>query len=249
MSANVEKQTPPTMPSKSKKSRKGILTLLMIVFFFIGCVWFAYWYLVLRHHQETDDAYVAGNQIQIMSQVNGSVARVNVDNTDFVKKGDVLVELDPTDAEQAFERSKTTLANSVRQVHQQMINVRQYQANIDLQQIALDKAISDLNRREVLGRANAIGREDLQHARDQVASARASLEAAKQQYAATQALVLNTSLEQQPAIAQAAQTYPYRQPGGWLCLPPQRAVRRARHPVVRPDGGGTGRSAVGRRQL
>ncbi|MCI4188002.1 multidrug efflux MFS transporter periplasmic adaptor subunit EmrA [Dickeya dianthicola] len=204
MNANVEKQTPPTMPSKSKKSRKGILTLLMILFFFIGCVWFAYWYLVLRHHQETDDAYVAGNQIQIMSQVNGSVARVNVDNTDLVRKGDVLVELDPTDAEQAFERAKTTLANSVRQVHQQMITVRQYQANIDLQQIALDTAISDLIRREALGRANAIGREDLQHARDQVASARASLEAAKQQYAATQALVLNTPLEQQPAIAQAA---------------------------------------------
>lgn len=204
MSANVESQTPSATPHKAKKSRKGMLTLLMIVFIFIGCIWFAYWYLVLQHHQETDDAYVAGNQVQIMSQVSGSVIRVNVDNTDVVKKGDVLVELDPTDAEQAFARAQTTLANSVRQVHQQMINVRQYQANIELQQIALDKAVNDLNRREVLGRANAIGREDLQHARDQVASARASLEAAKHQYAATQALVLNTPLEQQPAIAQAA---------------------------------------------
>ncbi|GAB7216356.1 multidrug efflux MFS transporter periplasmic adaptor subunit EmrA [Dickeya oryzae] len=116
----------------------------------------------------------------------------------------MLIELDPTDSEQAFERAQTTLANSVRQVHQQMINVRQYKANIELQQITLDQAISDLNRREALGRANAIGREDLQHARDQVSSAKASLEATKQQYAAAQALVLNTPLEQQPAIAQAA---------------------------------------------
>ncbi len=46
--------------------------------------------LVLRHFEETDDAYVAGNQIQIMSQVSG-VTKVWADNTDFVKEGDVLV--------------------------------------------------------------------------------------------------------------------------------------------------------------
>lgn len=62
--------------------------------------------LVLRHFEETDDAYVAGNQIQIMSQVSGSVTKVWADNTDFVKEGDVLVTLDPTDARQAFEKSQ-----------------------------------------------------------------------------------------------------------------------------------------------
>ncbi|WP_192458988.1 multidrug efflux MFS transporter periplasmic adaptor subunit EmrA [Musicola keenii] len=204
MSANVEHQAPASTPSRPKKQRKWILTLLLILFIFIGCVWFAYWYLVLQHHQETDDAYVAGNQVQIMSQVSGSVTQVNVDNTDFVRKGDVLVELDPTDAEQTFERSQTALANSVRQVHQLIINGRQYKANIEVQQVALDKAISDLNRREALGRANAIGREDLQHARDAVTSARASLEAARQQYAANQAMILDTPLEKQPTVQQAA---------------------------------------------
>ncbi|ACS84698.1 multidrug efflux MFS transporter periplasmic adaptor subunit EmrA [Musicola paradisiaca] len=204
MSANVEHQAPASTPSRPKKQRKWILTLLLILFIFIGCVWFAYWYLVLQHHQETDDAYVAGNQVQIMSQVSGSVTQVNVDNTDFVRKGDVLVELDPTDAEQTFERSQTALANSVRQVHQLIINGRQYKANIDVQQVALDRAISDLNRREALGRANAIGHEDLQHARDSVTSARASLEAARQQYAANQAMILDTPLEKQPTVQQAA---------------------------------------------
>ncbi|MFP1740777.1 multidrug efflux MFS transporter periplasmic adaptor subunit EmrA [Lonsdalea quercina] len=203
MSSTVETSAP--QPAKKNKNRrKRILTLLTILFLFLGCLWLAYWFLVLRHHQETDDAYVAGNQIQIMSQVAGSVTSVNVDSTDFVRKGDVLVELDPTDAQQAYERAQTALANSVRQVHQLIINSRQYQANIALQQTALNQAVSDLNRREALGKVNAIGREDVQHARDAVASAQASLDVAKQQFAANQALILNTPLEKQPAIQQSA---------------------------------------------
>lgn len=203
MSSTVETSAP--QPAKKNKTRrKRILTLLTILFLFLGCLWLAYWFLVLRHHQETDDAYVAGNQIQIMSQVAGSVTSVNVDSTDFVRKGDVLVELDPTDAQQAYERAQTALANSVRQVHQLIINSRQYQANIALQQTALNQAVSDLNRREALGKVNAIGREDVQHARDAVASAQASLDVAKQQFAANQALILNTPLEKQPAIQQSA---------------------------------------------
>ncbi|MGK4330603.1 multidrug efflux MFS transporter periplasmic adaptor subunit EmrA [Lonsdalea quercina] len=203
MSSTVETSAP--QPAKKNKTRrKRILTLLTILFLFLGCLWLAYWFLILRHHQETDDAYVAGNQIQIMSQVAGSVTSVNVDSTDFVRKGDVLVELDPIDAQQAYERAQTALANSVRQVHQLIINSRQYQANIALQQTALNQAVSDLNRREALGKVNAIGREDVQHARDAVASAQASLDVAKQQFAANQALILNTPLEKQPAIQQSA---------------------------------------------
>jgi membrane fusion protein (multidrug efflux system) len=54
-----------------------------------------------------------------------------------------------------------------------------------------------------LGTANLIGREELQHARDAVASAQAQLDVAIQQYNANQAMVLGTSLENQPAVKQA----------------------------------------------
>lgn len=139
-----------------------------------------------------------------MAQVSGSVTKVWADNTDFVKKGDVLVTLDPTDAQQAFEKAQTALASSVRQTRQLMINSKQLQANIDVQKTALAQAQSDLNRRVPLGTANLIGREELQHARDAVASAQAQLDVAIQQYNANQAMVLGTSLEKQPAVKQAA---------------------------------------------
>lgn len=203
MSASEEIQTPP-QPQNKKKQRKNILILLTVIFIIIGVAYLVYWFLVLRHHQETDNAYISGNQVQIMSQVPGSVVSVNFENTDFVKSGDVLVTLDTTDAEQAFARAKTALANSVRQTHQLVINGKQYQANIELRKTELKKAQSDLKRREVLGAADAIGREELQHARDAVEAAKATLDVAVQQFNANQAMVLNTPLEKQPAIEQAA---------------------------------------------
>lgn len=198
------RRTPPQQPVNKKGKRKSALILLTLLFIIIAVAYGIYWFLVLRHVEETDDAYVAGNQVQIMAQVSGSVTKVWADNTDFVKKGDVLVTLDPTDAQQAFEKAQTALASSVRQTRQLMINSKQLQANIDVQKTALAQAQSDLNRRVPLGTANLIGREELQHARDAVASAQAQLDVAIQQYNANQAMVLGTSLENQPAVKQAA---------------------------------------------
>ncbi|PLR30503.1 multidrug export protein EmrA [Chimaeribacter californicus] len=219
MSADAESQQP-QQPTAKKRSRKRALIILAAIFLVVGVAYAVYWFLVSRHYQETDDAYVAGNQVQIMAQVSGSVTRVNVDNTDFVRKGDVLLTLDPTDAEQAFERAKTELASSVRQTHQLIINNKQYQATIALRKTELNQAESDYQRRIVLGAAKAIGREELQHARDAVDSAKASLDVAQQQYNANQAMILNTPLAQQPAIQQAAAQLR----DAWLALQRTRVV-------------------------
>ena len=203
MSANAESQTP-QQPGSKKGKRKGALLLLTLLFIIVAVAYGIYWFLILRHFEETDDAYVAGNQVQIMAQVSGSVTKVWADNTDYVQKGDPLVTLDQTDAQQAFEKAQTQLAASVRQTRQQMINSKQLQASIDVKKTALSQAQTDLNRRIPLGAANLIGREELQHARDTVASAQAELDVAIQQYNANQAIVLGTKLEQQPAVLQAA---------------------------------------------
>jgi len=232
MSANAESQTPQQPVNNKKGKRTRILLILTLLFIIIAVAYGIYWFLVLRHHEETDDAYVAGNQVQIMAQVSGSVTKVWVDNTDFVKKGDVLVTLDPTDAQQAFEKAQTELASSVRQTRQMMINSKQYQANIEVKKTALAQAQSDLNRRVPLGTANLIGREELQHARDAVASAQAQLDVAVQQYNANQAMILGTRLEDQPAVQQAAAEVR----NAWLAL--------QRTKIVSPMTGYVSRRAV-----
>ena len=115
----------------------------------------------------------------------------------------MLVTLDPTDAQQAFEstdgaglqRSPDPPADD-----QQQAASGQYRR-------AENGAGSGAERPQSscpLGTANLIGREELQHARDAVASAQAQLDVAIQQYNANQAMVLGTSLENQPAVKQAA---------------------------------------------
>ena len=205
MSAGEETlQSGAPRPQNKKKKRKTLLILLAIICLIVAIGYFAYWFLVLSHYQDTDDAYVAGNQVVIMPQVSGSVTRVWFDDTDYVKKGDILVSLDKTDAQQALDKAETALATSVRQTRQEMINSKQYQANITLKKVALAQAQADLQRRIPLGKSQLIGREDLQHARDAVTSAQADLDVATQQYNANQAILLNTSLENQPAVQQSA---------------------------------------------
>lgn len=229
MSANAENPTP-QQHTKKKGKRKSALLFLTLLFVVIAVGYGIYWFLVLRHYEDTDDAYVSGNQVQIMSQVSGSVTKVWVDNTDFVQKGDVLVTLDPTDAQQAFEKAKTALASSVRNAHQLIINNKQYQANVELQKIALAKAQSDLNRRVPLGTDNLIGREELQHARDAVATAQAQLDVAIQQYNANKAIVLGDKVEDQPGVNRRRPRYAMP---GWHCnVPKWSAPARAMSPAA-----------------
>ncbi|EUD12293.1 multidrug efflux MFS transporter periplasmic adaptor subunit EmrA [Providencia alcalifaciens] len=204
MSAREDLPETQTPPLNKKRQRRNALMFLTFIFVAIGIGWTAYWYIVLRHYESTDNAYVAGNQVQIQAQISGSVMTVNVDNTDFVKSGTVLVELDPRDAELALEKAKTELANSVRQSQQHIINSRQFQANIDVKRSELSRLQNDLKRREVLGNSNLIGKEELQHARETVVSAKSALDVAIEQYNANQAIVLNTALEKQPLVEQAA---------------------------------------------
>ena len=231
MSANAETQTP-QQPANKKGKRKRALILLTLLFVIIAVAYGAYWFLVLRHFEETDDAYVAGNQVQIMAQVSGSVTKVWADNTDYIQQGDVLVTLDQTDAQQAFEKAQTQLASSVRQMRQLMINNKQLQANIDIRKTTLAQAQTDLNRRIPLGSANLIGREELQHAKDAVTSAQAALDVAVQQYNANQAMILGTKLEDQPTVRQAATDVR----NAWLAL--------QRTKIVSPMGGYVSRRSV-----
>src|SRR5580765_7333835 len=70
----------------------------------------AWWWLYASHYQNTDDAYVAGDLISVMSQVNGTVVAIDADETDQVRAGQELVRLDATDAGIALQDAEQQLA-------------------------------------------------------------------------------------------------------------------------------------------
>ncbi|MDC9595140.1 multidrug efflux MFS transporter periplasmic adaptor subunit EmrA [Xenorhabdus sp. IM139775] len=189
---------------KNNKKRKIILSVVVLLFLFAGVAYLTYWYMVLRFYQSTDNAYVAGNQVQVMSQTHGSVKNIYVDNTDFVQQGDLLLTLDSTDAENAFEKSKHALAQAVRETQETILSNPKLLANVELKQLTLDKVKNDLARRERLGKVNVIAVEELEHARKAVDIAKADLKVAIQQHKINQALVMGTPLEKLPNIEKSA---------------------------------------------
>src|SRR5512141_3300445 len=100
--------------------RTLLLSLLVGLFLAAGIGYAIYWALVARYVESTDDAYVGGNLVQIMPQISGTVLAIDADDTDFVKVGQTLVELDQSDARVALAQAEAALAHSVRQVRNMM---------------------------------------------------------------------------------------------------------------------------------
>ncbi|WP_318837179.1 MULTISPECIES: multidrug efflux MFS transporter periplasmic adaptor subunit EmrA [unclassified Providencia] len=188
----------------NEKRRTIWMVIATIIIILLFVAYGAYWFLVLRFQEYTDDAYVSGLQIPIVAQTTGNVTQVNFENTDLVKAGDVLVVLDKTNARLAFEQAKHDLATTVRKTKELYINGDEYQAQIQKNRVTLAQAQKDYQRRVALGRSGTISKEDLQHSQEAVQLAQAALDISIQQYNANRALLRNTELKKQPAIQQAA---------------------------------------------
>ena len=198
---NATTETSSTAPANGQRRR--ILLLIAAVFIVIGVLWGLYWIFVLSKRERTDDAYVNGNKVVISAQVPGTVVAVLTDDTQRVQAGQVLVRLDPVDAEIGLARSASALAQTVRQVRQQKANADQYDAVIETRRIELARALIDLEKREPLLAASAIAPEEVRHARESVELAKAALAQAMREAKAAHALVDGTKVESNPAVLQA----------------------------------------------
>jgi membrane fusion protein, multidrug efflux system len=196
-----------TLPEAPTGKRRKVLVVIAVVFIIIGLLWGLFWLLVLSKRERTDDAYVNGNKVVISAQVSGTVIAVLTDDTQLVKTGQVLVRLDPVDAETGLARNASALGQSVRQVRQQKLTADQYDSVIATRRLELARAEADLAKREPLLADSAIAPEEVRHARESVLLARAALTQAERQATASHALVDGTSVEDNPAVLQAKAAY------------------------------------------
>ncbi|WP_321814881.1 MULTISPECIES: EmrA/EmrK family multidrug efflux transporter periplasmic adaptor subunit [unclassified Paraburkholderia] len=184
--------------------RKRMMTLLVLVIVIAAIAYGLYYFLVARFSEGTDDAYVNGNVVQITPQVTGTVIAVNADDTQTVKIGDPLVQLDPADSRIALQQAEANLGQTVRQVRGLFADDSQYEAQVAVRQADLSRAQDDLRRRMQVAQTGAVSQEEISHARDSVKSAEAALDAAQQQLAANRALTANTTIANHPNVMAAA---------------------------------------------
>ncbi|WP_370765928.1 EmrA/EmrK family multidrug efflux transporter periplasmic adaptor subunit [Haemophilus sp.] len=200
--SNQQTDTPTSSNNKSQQRKKGLsIFILLLLLISIGSA--AYWYFFIKGFEETEDAYVSGNQVMVSAQVAGNISKINVDNMDPVQAGDVLLELDDTNAKLSFEQAKSNLANAVRQVSQLNYTVKQLKSAVRANEITLAQAQGNLNRRVQLVKDGAIDKESFQHAKEAVELAKANLTTSQNQLGANQALLLDGPLSEQPQIQSA----------------------------------------------
>lgn len=206
----------------AKVKRKRRLLVLTLLFALAAVAAVSAFFLWWQHEEETEDAYVAGRVVQITPQTGGTVRKVLHDDTDVVKKGDVLAVLDDGNYVLAYERAKNELIQAVRQNRQQNAATSQAGAQVALRRADLVRAQDDLRRRSALAESGAVSAEELAHARAAVSQAQAAVKAAlAEESSARAALGGRVALREQPAV----QTAVSRLKDAWLNL--QRTQIRA----------------------
>ena len=204
-------------PTPSNGARRKALTGVSIAVL-IGLTWGGYEWYIGRHEESTDNAYAQGNVIQITPQLGGTVTAILADDTDFVKAGSPLVQLDPADAKVALDQAEANLGQAVRQVRTLYANNGMLSAQIGVResdiakaQTEIGRATDDLNRRQSLVGNGAVSKEELNHAQSQLAnaqnalaSAQAGVVTARAQLTSNQALTEGTRIESHPSVMAAA---------------------------------------------
>ena len=188
----------------AKGRRRGVLFLLLFVFVAAGAGWTAWWNLAGRWHENTDNAYVAGHVVQVTPQVAGTVVAIGAEDTDRVQAGQVLVRLDPSDAQVALGQAEAQLAEAVREVRTLYARNATLEALQAQRASELAKAEEDLARRSPLASTGAVSKEDVEHARNAVESAREALTAAREDLATNRVRTEGTAVAKHPAVAAAA---------------------------------------------
>ena len=187
--------------SAPTSNRRRLLTILGAVVVVGVIIYGLYWLLYARHFQGTNDAYVGGDIVAITSRENATVIALHADNTQSVRRGQVLIEFDPISAKVAMDAAEANLARTVRSVRTDFSKVTQTRAQLNAARVALTQAQSDYRRRASAG--DAVSGEELHHASDAVAGAQANVAAADSALAQAEASVQGTAVASNPDVLSA----------------------------------------------
>lgn len=177
----------------AKAKRKKLFGALGAAVLVLGGSYIAYDTLIASQSVSTDNAYVGANIAQITPLVAGPVANVLVQDAQQVRKGDILVVLDDTDAKLALAQAEAALANAQRHVRGLMatdsglgaqISARdadaaQASARVAAARADLDRARVDYDRRQALSASGGVSGEELTSAKNAFSTASANVKAAE----------------------------------------------------------------------
>jgi membrane fusion protein, multidrug efflux system len=189
----------PAQPSQ----RRRLLIIVGVVLAVLAILYGAYYVLYARFFESTDDAYVAGDTAQINSRTAGTILSIHVNNTQAVRRGQVLIDLDPLPAEVAMQAAEADLANTARTVKALFARADEQRAQLAQTEAQLAQTQQDYKRRAAAVGDGAVSAEDLSHARHALDQSTAAATAAQNALAQTLAQIQGTNVANNPQVLAA----------------------------------------------
>ncbi|MCC2603216.1 HlyD family secretion protein [Sphingopyxis yananensis] len=188
-----EHASSPLAGADQQAKRKKLFGTLGAAVLLIGGGYIAYDTLIASQRVSTDNAYVGANIAQITPLVAGPVANVLVQDAQQVRKGDILVILDDTDAKLALAQAEAALANAQRhvrgllatdgglgaQIAARDADGAQANARVAAARADLERARVDYERRQALSATGGVSGEELTSAKNAFSTANANVKAAE----------------------------------------------------------------------
>jgi membrane fusion protein, multidrug efflux system len=171
-----------------------------------------YWFVSNAGYESTDDAAIEAHAIQISPKISAHVKAVHFDDNYQVKRGDLIVELDPRDYDVALASASANLASAQSKLieadAQQNVaqaGLGQVKADLASAQASAENAVSDFNRNEQLYKTHVIDRREYDASAAQAKTAAASVESATKRVASQEAQVRLASAQYVTASAEVKQ--------------------------------------------
>jgi len=185
--------TPAPARTTDVPRRKRLFALLAAVVALGGAAFTVYEHDVAARYVSTDNAYTAAETAQVTPAVGGIVREVRVSDTQRVRRGDVLVVLDDTDARLALDQAEAELGRAQRRVRGYVANDESLAAQVASRdseraraaaqitsaEADFERARIDLDRREALADSGSVSGDELTRARAGFETAKANLAAAR----------------------------------------------------------------------
>jgi len=168
-----------------------------------------FWYLNSLHYVSTDDAFIDTRNIQISTQVTGTVTAVSVTDNQDVGEGALLVRIDARDYEAALrqalaqlEQARAAVTNADAQIAAQQSNIASAQTNVTQAQAALTFSQQQFERAQRLVQTGSGTQQQFQQAQADLTQRQAALTAAQAGLTAAQKQLAVLHAQRQSALAQ-----------------------------------------------
>lgn len=147
----MENQTLTTdeIKNKNRKEAKKKMGVFLLIILIIGILYLLYYFFFLRGYEETENAYIHGNQVSITTQINGVINEINVEDTQSINIGNPVIQLDTIDYEIALANAETKLADAVRKYFTLQNSVKLNQDSVAIAKANLVLADKTLKRQTI----------------------------------------------------------------------------------------------------